>query len=381
MPEDQRHQLADLGTDLVAKASGLAGKLSPAFREGIGDLVRSMNCYYSNLIEGHNTTPVEIENARKQDYSKDPKKRALQLEATAHITVQQMIDRGEAPSPVVSAEFIKWVHFEFCSRLPDELLWVEDPDTGKRIQVIPGALRDGHVKVGRHIPPGPDALPAFLKRFEEAYDARLSKMQRIISVAASHHRLLWIHPFYDGNGRVARLFSHALLRELGIGSSLWSISRGLARNVETYKARLMEADEPRRGDLDGRGTLTLRGLDEFSKFFLETCIDQVDFMESLLGLDELLRRMEIHVTEEVHAGRLPKGSWSLLREAVLAGEYSRGRAAEITGYRERQARTVLNDLIGKGLLVSPAPRDPVRLGFPIEIVERWFPRLYPATGN
>jgi len=82
-------------------------------------------------------------------------------------------------------------------------------------------------------------------------------LRKIIGVAASHHRLLWIHPFIDGNGRVTRLLSHALLRELDVGSELWSVSRGLARRVAEYKSSLQAADEPRRGDLDGRGNLTL----------------------------------------------------------------------------------------------------------------------------
>lgn len=380
MPEEARPDLDDLATALVAKSSALAGRLHPIVRESVGGLVRSMNCYYSNLIEGHDTTPVDIERALKNDYSKDKTKRALQLEAKAHIEVQAMIDRGETPEVILSSEFILWLHREFCSRLPDELLWVENPDTGKRIQVIPGQLRDGHVRVGRHIPPEPDMLPQFLKRFEEAYNGGFSKVRQITSVAASHHRLAWIHPFYDGNGRVCRLFSHALLLKLGVGSSLWSVSRGLARTVDQYKAALMAADEPRRGDLDGRGTLTLGGLNDFCAYFLSACVDQVAFMESLLEPEELLRRMEIHIAEEVSANRLLKGSWALVREALMAGEYARGKAPEITGYQERQARKVLNLLIEKSILVSPTSRSMVRLGFPLNAMERWFPRLYPSTG-
>ena len=168
------------------------------------------------------------------------------------------------------------------------------------------------------------------------------------------------------------------MRELNVGSSLWSIARGLARRQQDYKKALQAADEPRRGDLDGRGNLTLSGLEAFSSFFLSACVDQVTFMESLFDPLELLNRMEIWANEEVRARRLPKGSWLLLREAVLTGEFPRGRAAALTGYEERQARTVLGRLLARGLLVSDADRGPVRLGFPIGVVERWFPRLYPG---
>jgi Fic family protein len=380
LPEDTSHELTDIVTDLVAKSSTLAGKLTPVVQNSVGDLVRSMNCYYSNLIEGHNTHPIDIDRALAGDYSQIPEKRNLQLEARAHIDVQRKIDSNQAPSPVASSEFILWVHREFCGQLPPELLVVSDPRTGREDQVVPGEFRNSHVQVGRHIAPSPDDLPTLLTRFEEAYgNQRISKVNRIIGVAASHHRLLWIHPFADGNGRVARLFSHAFLRELSVGSSLWSVSRGLARSVEAYKASLQEADEPRRGDLDGRGNLTQAGLASFCKFFLKTCVDQVDFMDSLLEPSELLRRMEIWAEEETRADRLPKGGWQLLREAVLTGEFARGKAPDITGYQERQARTVLNKLIEMGLLVSPTSRSSVKLGFPIHIIDRWFPRLYPTS--
>src|SRR5688572_25902597 len=164
--------LTDLAVDLVAKANRFAGQLHPIVRDQVGDLVRSMNCYYSNLIEGHNTHPIDIDRALQHDFSQDPKKRSLQLEAKAHIDVQAMIDRGAAPSPAATTEFIQFVHREFCSRLPDDLLWVENPATHERIRVVPGELRTRHVAVGRLIPIDPESLPRFLSRFEEAYRDR-----------------------------------------------------------------------------------------------------------------------------------------------------------------------------------------------------------------
>ena len=381
LPEEARG-LEDYGTDLVAKASALAGRFNPILAAGIGNLVRSMNCYYSNLIEGHHTFPVDIDRAMNNDYAQEPERRNLQKEARAHIEVQRLIDRGESPSPVVSTEFIVWVHREFCQRLPDDLLWVENPETHERLRVVPGELRKRRVKIGRLVPVDPDDIAAFLNRFAEAYSSpMLSKLRKVIGVAASHHRLLWIHPFLDGNGRVTRLFSYAWLRELGIGSELWAISRGLARQVDEYKKMLAMADEPRRGDLDGRGNLTQQGLNQFCNFFLATCVDQVAFMESLLEPAELLRRIEIWSEEETRAKRLLRGSWPLLKEAVVAGEFSRGRAAEITGYETRQARTVLNTLVDQGYLASEGPRDAVRLGFPAAIIDRWFPRLYVSPAS
>ena len=365
---------------LAKKGSSLASGMHPILRRSVGDLVRSMNCYYSNLIEGHDTHPRDIDAALRQDFSREPEKRNLQIEAAAHIEVQHMIDNGNAPNNIASVDFLKWVHFEFCSRLPDELLWVKNPNTGERLPVVPGEIRTSEVTVGRHEPPLANNLDRFLRHFEDIYNPeKLSAVQQVIAIAASHHRFTWIHPFLDGNGRVVRLFSHAYFRHTDIGSSLWSISRGLARNVDSYKRCLQSADEPRRGDLDGRGHLSEAALVDFCKFFLSTCIDQVNYMAGLLDMDKFLSRIEIYVKEEVAAKKLLKGSFVLLREAVLAGEFKRGRAIEITGYKERQAREVLGVLIKGGYLVSDTERGPVRLGFPIDALERWLPLLYPTT--
>ena len=381
LPSVGDRRLEDLALDLATKASALAGRLPTPVRQGVGDLLRSMNCYYSNLIEGHDTHPRDIDRALAHaDYAADPVRRALQREAVAHIEVQRMIDRGEDPADVpTSVAYITWLHREFCRRLPDELLFVENPDTGERLRVLPGERRQGGGQVGRHIPPSAGTLPAFLQRFGEVYAMeRLSRLGRIVALGAAHHRLLWIHPFPDGNGRVARLMSHAALLRCGVGSSLWSVARGLARNVDEYKALLMAADGPRRGDLDGRGNLSLQALQRFCEFFLTVCLDQVDFMAALLDPGDLLLRIRVHCEEEVRAGRLPKGTFPLLREALLAGEVGRGQAAAITGYGERMARNVVADLLKKGYLQSTGPRAPLSLAFPLDAVERWFPRLYPA---
>ena len=381
LPPEGTAELNDLAVDLVSKASSFAGMLNPVVSKSVGDLVRSMNCYYSNLIEGHDTHPRDIDRAMVENYSSEPEKRALQKEAVAHIAVQKMIDEGCAPDICpISSEYGQWIHKEFCKRLPEELLWTSNSDTGEEIKVIPGVHRDGNVQVGRHIPPLHDNLEVFLKRFDEAYEVRrLSKLQRIISIAASHHRYVWIHPFYDGNGRVVRLMSYAALKNVKVGSELWSVARGLARQKDKYKALLQAADESRRGDLDGRGTLSQKALIDFCAFFLNICIDQVEYMRNLLDFKTLSERMRIHVEEMIVMKQLPKGSYALLREALLVGEFERGKVEEITGFKDRASREVMYALLKKGLLVSDTLRGSVRLGFPIDVVERWFPLLYPTV--
>jgi Fic family protein len=286
-----RGEITDLALELTQKAAGFRRSLPPSLLASLADLVRAMNCYYSNLIEGHDTHPVDIERALRDDYSQDARKRDLQLEAKAHITVQRWIDGGGLKGGLaIKAEGIQEIHRRFCELLPEDLLWVEDPATKEKLRVIPGELRARDVKVGAHVAISPGALPRFLERFQQVY-SNVGKTESIISTAAAHHRLLWIHPFVDGNGRVTRLMSHAMMLELLDTGAVWSVARGLARRVDDYKRLLANCDLTRRNDLDGRGTLSEEALEEFTQFFLKVCIDQVDFMESLVQRDRLRTRI------------------------------------------------------------------------------------------
>ena len=224
-----RRRLNDISVELVAASAGFRRSLPPGIVVALAELVRAMNCYYSNLIEGHHTHPVDIERAMKNDYSADPQKRNLQLEAKAHVVVQQWVDQGGIRGTAFAVGSLRELHRRFSELLPDELLVVSDPDSGKKVKVVAGEFRQDDVRVGRHLAMSPGAVPRFMARFEEVYGP-LGKSETILAAAATHHRFLWIHPFADGNGRVARLMSHASLLETLETGSIWSVARGLARN-------------------------------------------------------------------------------------------------------------------------------------------------------
>ncbi len=372
-----RGAITDLALELTRKAAGFRRSLPPSLLASLADLVRAMNCYYSNLIEGHDTHPVDIERALKNDYSQDARKRDLQLEAKAHITVQKWIDGGGLKGGLaIKAEGIQEIHRRFCELLPEDLLWVEDPVTRTKLRVVPGEWRQRDVQVGTHLAISPGAVPRFLERFERVY-ANVGKTESIISTAASHHRLLWIHPFTDGNGRVTRLMSHAMMLELLDTGAVWSVARGLARRIADYQALLANCDLARRNDLDGRGTLSEEALAEFTQFFLQVCIDQVDFMESLVQPDRLRARILMWVEEEIRLGHLPAKSGTLLEALLYRGELPRGDADAIAGTSERQGRRIVSALLEKEVLTSESSRAPLRLAFPAILASRWMPGLFP----
>lgn len=377
MPPTGNKKLENLAMDLNSAACRLNQSVNPVTRRELGNLVRSMNCYYSNLIEGHRTLPKDIEKALKNNFVDDERTKNLQQEAIAHIRVQEAIDRDEAPSTATSSERIYWLHEAFVARLPPSMLKITNKEGSLTINLIGGKPRSGGVIVGKHIPISASSIPLFLTRFEKAYDrAKLSKIRAVIAAAASHHRLLWIHPFYDGNGRVSRLFSHGYLKEIGIGNSLWSVARGLSRNLDEYKKLLALADSRRWNDLDGRGNLTTKGLIEWCEFFLGVCIDQIEFMSSLIEPTKILDRMEIYIEEKIRQGLLLPSSFLLIRQLWLEGEIPKNRVPQIVGYKERRSRTLQKRLMEQGLITSDSVRSPLRLNFPIEAAERYFPTLF-----
>ena len=371
--------LRDLAFLLGEDAASLAGRLAPATAAAIGDLVRGMNCYYSNLIEGHDTRPVDIERALQADFAPDPKRRDLQREAAAHIAVQAAIDADAIDATQPLSALARDIHRQFYERLPDSLRWVEELGSGRRVEVVPGAWREGDVTVGVHVAPPAAELASWMARFDECAPERFGRAERLVAIAAAHHRLLWIHPFADGNGRVARLLSHALLRRAGVGSPLWSVARGLARNVAAYRAYLARADDPPQGLLDGRGILSDGRLGDFCRFFLAACIDQVRFMRALLSPEALAGRVREFVAAEAAGGRLDSRVQPLLEQAALFGVVPRSEVPGLVGASDRQARRLVQPVVARGLLTG-AKDAPLRVAFPLGESERVFPLLWAPAG-
>jgi Fic family protein len=211
--------------------------------------------------------------------------------------------------------------------------------------MTPGQFRsrpEEEVQVGRHQPPSAPRVAAFMEHFEKRYGmAPLGAGQRIIAMAAAHHRFNYIHPFLDGNGRVSRLMSHAMALQAGIGAhGLWSISRGLARgrpHARGYMSMMNHADMPRQGDLDGRGNLSMKALQEFTEWFLEVCLDQITYMSCLFQLETLQDRLKVYGARR----EFEPAALQFLNQVLHRGEVPRGEIGPITGLKERRARDLL----------------------------------------
>lgn len=392
LPDDPGLHL--LGEELARSALRLGSGLHSGTFAAVTRLLRTVNCYYSNLIEGHDTHPVDIERAMREQYAAGTHLRNLQLEALAHIDVQVLLEEQLTRHPdlnVCAPEFLLQIHREFYERLPEEFRVVSDSANTRAEPVLPGLLRTHDVRVGRHIAPGYRDVPQLLERFGRVYDpAGRSPAAGLVTLAAAHHRLLWIHPFGDGNGRVTRLLTELNLRRLGVPSAgLWSISRGLARRSDDYRAALAAADAERWNDTDGRGPLSYRALVDFSRFFLEVALDQVRYMGGLLEMDNLVDRvakygkarqagMVIGAPAGTTAGKWQDDATRLLRDLVYRGATPRGEVPAMLKLPERTARRVVRLLTDEGFIHSPTSRSTLSLRFPAHAAPYLFPGLYQA---
>jgi Fic family protein len=383
IPSDKALESSDLpnkSIDLITQSAKLAGQLAPLTLERIESYMAAVNSYYSNLIEGNSTQPHEIRAALKGDYNLNPAKRDLQLESLAHMQVQEWLIKQTLTLDIIfTPDFICQLHKEFYQRVPESLWIIKDEQGKKQTKLVPGHFRKQAVIVGQHIPPAAEDLPSLMNAFCETYHSKkFSGDRKIIAIMAAHHRFTWIHPFVDGNGRVIRLLTDAALKAVGLDSyGAWCLSRGLARSAARYKILLSNADANRKGNYDGRGALTEKGLTEFCDYMLSQALDQVNFFSELLNLSQMRKRIEGYVqARNDHRvtgidDPLKLTASIILLTAFQQGEIGRAQALELCGMPERSARRLLNQLKSEGLLSETSNKSPLRWEIP-EHAEPWY---------
>ena len=380
------NKLLEKANTLLLEAAKLEGSHTPQILQAVKDLLYTVNSYYSNKIESEGTHIVDIERAMHKDYSSDIKKRNLQILSLAHIEVQKECEQYFKNNPNTTAydkEFILATHKSFYSKKGMEpFLYLSHDDIKE--ELLPGIVRQKEVKVGNHIAPNADQVDSFLNKFEHLYNKHLNSNDatKLIYILSAHHRLMWIHPFLDGNGRTARLaldgaFSSMQMR----GYGLWNISRGLARNSDEYKSNLAYANMPKQGEKDGKGALSSAALERFVEFMLDTALDQVAYMNKHLKLNALTKRIELYV-QRVNDGLLgidplPKHSDKIFKYLLLSGECVRGKIPEIIGMKERTASRVISELLKRNYIESDTKAGPIRLKIGASMASYLFPMLVP----
>ncbi len=380
----EESQLPDKAVKLVSSSAKLSGNLAVETQKTIREYMAVINSYYSNLIEGNKTRPHEIRAAQKGEYSQDPAKRDLQKESVSHIQLQNWIEEQAFNQDTLYApEFFKAIHKQFYLGVPESLWLLRDHQGEAKGKLVPGEWRTELVDVGQHVPPDADNISTLMQQFCDVYHpSRYVGDKKFIAAMCAHHRFVWIHPFADGNGRVARLFTDEALKSIGLESyGVWCLSRGIARASDQYKTLLARADSRRHGDLDGRGALSEKHLLNLCDFMFDTAIDQIDYISELLQLNKMHERINSYIQAR-NDGRVPGVSGKvkevaalILYNAFVKGELERSLVFELCGMPERSARRLISQLKEDGLLSETSSRSPLKWAIP-EHAEPWyFPNL------
>lgn len=371
--------LLELAAELRQKSLKLAHSPLPGLNKRLTALLRAMNSYYTNKIEGQHTLPADIEQALNNHYSIDRDVARRQRIAKAHLETEVWAEfktAGWRWRDTFSVELLRDMHYHLYQGMH-----VDDRLAENGEPVCEGELRLQNVTVGMHMPPEFTQLPAFLERWRSVYTALPDGDTALVGLACSHQRLAWIHPFKDGNGRVSRLHTHVALNAMGLTNGLWSPMRGLARTHQQYYDALHNADSLRMGNYDGRGALSQGGLVAWVRYFLGICIDQVDFMDKMLNLQDFKSRLETLLIVEQAKGKSGIKTAALLplHYIAISGPVERGQFKSMTGLTERTADRLLKALLDYKLLVSDSPRGDVYMGIPLESLQFLFPKLWPEA--
>jgi Fic family protein len=377
--------LLERASELIAESHRLGGRAGAPLARALRPQLRAMNSYYTNKIEGQHTQPAAIERALHQQFDADAALARKQRLAIAHMEVEEQLEKSQAGRPardLFDPALVHEIHGLLYRKLPEA-----DRITDGGKPIAPGTRRVDDVQAGRHVAPPWKDVEGLMETWAQRYRALAGTEALVIGAACSHHRLAWIHPFIDGNGRAARLHTHLVLDALGLTHGLWSPMRGLARTQEQYFARLNNADLPRRNDTDGRGPLSQEELVAFARYFLEVCLDQVRFMSQRLDLASLKDRIKALLVD------LEGKPWQIgseksivkldaleaLHYVAMAGPLERSRFVAMTGLGERTGRRVMASLIDFGVLTADSPRAALKFAVPLPSLRFLFPNLWPEA--
>lgn len=369
----------ELADSLLFLSGQLDRSVASETAKRLGNLMCLTNSYYSNLIEGYYTEPVELSKRVKRQEAK-----ALGLLGITHIHAQAAFDRRVSLlgadlewSTMFDPSLLKLIHRRLFEGANEASLRVS-----KDRLMIPGQLRDESqqdVLAGSHFAPSWECVTPMLRRLQQVYGTAIDARSQLLASMAYHHRLAFVHPFEDGNGRVIRMITHLQLKKIGLASSLWSISRGLASKRNEYYARLNAADQMRRGDLDGRGQLTQAGLIEFVRFMLSVCKDQIQFMRGAMSTPTLRNRLESIVHFEprfMHAGIKPEAAQAL-HLLITQGQLSCADFQAHLNLQDEAATNQLKALIELEVVVVPSPKSyEVYPAFPVWFAQVLFSDLH-----
>lgn len=222
-------------------------------------------------------------------------------------------------------------------------------DLSREGDKTPGAYRTGSVIIAKsdHLPPDPILVPGYMSELVEFVNKNDPPKYDLIKVALAHHRFGWIHPFSNGNGRVVRLITYALLIKYGYnvksGGRVLNPTAVFCNDREKYYAMLGCADLGTSANLDIWCTYVLQGiLDELRKVDQLTNYDYLKQKILMPALEYATERQTITSIEQ-----------SVLAEAIKLRVVKSADLAKVMPKLTSQQRTYQIRRLVEGKMLQP----------------------------
>ncbi len=273
----------------------LGGPVPPYIFFQLKDIFQMFESLGSVRIEGNNTTLAEYVEKIIEDPSKnstDEKMREIFNIEKAISFIEQNISRKKD----FDRAFISEMHKILVNGLTP-------PPRGDGSR-FPGTLRSVNVSIASsaHIPPEAFRVPEYFEELLQFVNRPFDTQYHLLAIALSHHRLAWIHPFDNGNGRTVRMFTYALLIKQGFqvrNGRILNPTAIFCMNRDKYYEMLALADT-------GEEEKTL----EWCLYVLEGLRIEIEKIDRLLDLQ--------YITDII---LLPMLSFALDREQITKREY------------------------------------------------------------
>lgn len=256
----------------------LAGDTPPAVFFQLKAIFHMLESLSSARIEGNHTTLADYIES-KIEAPVAPADNILEMEniERAMSYVEEVIQVGGS----ISEQLIRELHQMTVGGL------IREGDK------TPGRYRDGNVQIAgaNHLPPDVSAVPGYMQELVEFISRADAHKYDLLKMALVHHRFCWIHPFGNGNGRVVRLLSYAMMIKYGFnvqtGGRVLNPTAVFCSDRDAYYEKLSAADTGVDDGLEAWCLYVLSGIrDELQKVDRLT---QYDYLR-----DEILKPALAH---------------------------------------------------------------------------------------
>jgi Fic family protein len=206
----------------------------------------------SARIEGNHTTLADYVESKLEGEQHAPSDQLREMENIEE--AMSYVEESIQPGDQLTEHFIRELHAITVGQLKREG------------DATPGAYRGQQVRIAQseHLPPAFVQVPQYMQQLVAFINASDPPKYDLIKVALAHHRFGWIHPFGNGNGRVVRLLTYALLIKYGFnvkaGGRVLNPTAVFCNDRDQYYAMLGSADTGTPKELETWCVYVLKGI-------------------------------------------------------------------------------------------------------------------------